>query len=229
MAPGILSPVPGNMNSSFYSTMHGNSRQVSALSAAFDNDSISQNGRSTRRESGFVRKGNGFGNSNITSVVQSLHRRSGDELGNGASSQLLNTSYHSIIDWIRSERMSHLPPEGSSYDKVLSWAQLFVERLHSFDLGIQDFAGDSYLAAQLSYGYCAMLLEVCFIVILFVKSSQADLVFLIQTAGQGERASFDDLLRLLLQYLVCSGESSRADRVVLGIPGDQGAADPGPG
>ncbi|CEJ60718.1 hypothetical protein PMG11_09281 [Penicillium brasilianum] len=159
MAPGILSPVPGNLNSSFYSTMHGNSRQVSALSAAFDNDNISQNGRSTRRESGFVRKANGFGNSNITSVVQSLHRRSGDELGNGTSSQLLNTSYHSIIEWIRSERMSHLPPEGSSYDKVLSWAQLFVDRLHSFDIGIQDFAGDSYLAAQLSYGYCSMLLE----------------------------------------------------------------------
>lgn len=171
MAPGILSPVPGNLNSSFYSTMHGNSRQVSALSAAFDNDSMSQNGRSTRRESGFVRKANGVGNSNITRVVQSLHRRSGDELGNGASSQLLNTSYHSIIEWIRTKRMSHLPPEGSSYDKVLSWAQLFVDRLHSFDTGIQDFAGDSYLAAQLSYGYCAMLLEVWSIAIRIVEFS----------------------------------------------------------
>lgn len=171
MAPGILSPVPGNLNSSFYSTMHGNSRQVSAFSAAFDNDSMSQNGRFTRRESGFVRKTNGVGNSNITSVVQSLHRRSGDELGNGASSRLLNTSYHSIIEWIRTERMSHLPPEGSSYDKVLSWAQLFVDRLHSFDTGIQDFAGDSYLAAQLSYGYCAMLLEVWSIAIRMVEFS----------------------------------------------------------
>lgn len=159
MAPGITSPVPGNLNSSFYSSLPGNSRQVSAISAVFDSDTISQNGRSSRRESFMPRKIGGYGNSNITSVVQSLHRRSGDELGASISAALLNTSYFSIIEWICTERMSHLPPEGSSYDKVLAWAQLFVDRLHSFDSAIRDFAGDSYLAAQLSYGYCAMLLE----------------------------------------------------------------------
>lgn len=56
--------------------------------------------------------------------------------------------------------MSMLPAEGSGYDKVLSWAQLFVERLHSFEAAIEGFAGDSYLAAQLAYGYCVVLLEV---------------------------------------------------------------------
>lgn len=160
MAPGITSPIPGNLTSSFFNSLPGNSRQVSTISTMFDNDSVSNNGRSSRRESLMPRKLNGAGNSNITSVVQSLHRRSGDELGTSASSALLNTSYVSILEWIRAERMSHLPPEGSSYDKVLGWAQLFVERLHSFDSAIQEFAGDSYLAAQLSYGYCAMLLEV---------------------------------------------------------------------
>ena len=59
--------------------------------------------------------------------------------------------------------MSQLPPEGSSYDRVLAWAQLFVERLHSFDVEIEEFAGDSYLAAQLAYGYCALMLDVCFL------------------------------------------------------------------
>lgn len=102
-----------------------------------------------------------IGTTNISSVVNSLQRRSGDELGANASSRIVNTTYESILEWIRSERMSLLPPEGSDYDKVLAWAQLFVERLHSFDLEIEQFAGDSYLAAQLSYGYCAMLLEVC--------------------------------------------------------------------
>ncbi|KAF7713828.1 Uncharacterized protein PECH_000819 [Penicillium ucsense] len=146
------------MSSSFFANRPVNSRQVSSFSATFD-DSVSQNGRSARRENGLARRYNGVGSSNITDVVQALHRRSGNELGNSASSLLLNTSYHSIVEWIRVERMNHLPPEGSSYDKVLSWAQLFIDRLHSFDNGIRDFAGDSYLAAQLSYGYCAMLLE----------------------------------------------------------------------
>lgn len=61
--------------------------------------------------------------------------------------------------------MSQLPPEGSSYDKVLAWAQLFVERLNSFDMAIEEFAGDSYLAAQLAYGYCALLLQVCLLLL----------------------------------------------------------------
>lgn len=159
MAPGLVSPLPGNNTTSFYSTLPGNSRQVSGISAMFDNDSISNYGRSSRRESGIARKHNGAGTSHISSVVQSLHRRSGDEPGVDTYA-LLNTRYQDIRDWIRHERMSHLPAEGSSYDKVLAWAQLFIERLNKFDENIQGFAGDSYLAAQLSYGYCYMLLQV---------------------------------------------------------------------
>ncbi|EED17341.1 NACHT domain protein [Talaromyces stipitatus ATCC 10500] len=97
--------------------------------------------------------------STISNVVYSLKRRSGDELGGTTSSKLMNANHATLLDWIRHQRMSKIPPEGSSYDKVLAWAQLFVERLHSFDLAIEHFAGDSYLAAQLAYGYCAILLE----------------------------------------------------------------------
>lgn len=98
--------------------------------------------------------------SNISSVVDSIKRSSGDELGSTTSLKLLDSSYETLLEWIRSQRMNNLPGEGSCYDKVLAWAQLFVERLHSFDLAIEEFAGDSYLAAQLAYGYCAILLEV---------------------------------------------------------------------
>ncbi|OJJ46551.1 hypothetical protein ASPZODRAFT_16305 [Penicilliopsis zonata CBS 506.65] len=95
----------------------------------------------------------------ISTMVYSLKRQSGDELGVTTSSKLLNNTDTSLLNWIRHQRMSKLPPEGSSYDKVLAWAQLFVERLRSFDLAIEHFVGDSYLAAQLAYGYCAILLE----------------------------------------------------------------------
>lgn len=57
--------------------------------------------------------------------------------------------------------MRKLPAEGSSYDKVLVWARLFVERLHSFDLAVESFAGDNHMAAQLAYVHCASLLGVC--------------------------------------------------------------------
>ncbi|KAJ5622922.1 hypothetical protein N7490_011527 [Penicillium lividum] len=157
MAPGLVSPVPGNLSSSFYE--RPGSRQVSSFSAQIDSDTFSQNGRSTRRESGLIRNMSGAGGSNLTSLVQTLYQRSGNELGAHASSKLMNSSYESLKEWIRIQRMSHLPPEGSSYDKVLSWALLFIERLHHFDSNINKFAGDSYLATQLSYGYCGMLLE----------------------------------------------------------------------
>lgn len=76
-------------------------------------------------------------------------------------SSVNSASHERILDWIRSERMRKLPPEGSSYDKVLVRARLFVERLYSFELGIQPFAGDSQTATQLAYIYCATLLGVC--------------------------------------------------------------------
>jgi hypothetical protein len=133
---------------------------MSSISAVFDSDNISNNGRFSRRETFVPWKPTGAGSSNISGVIQSLQHRSGDELGID-SYALLNTSYYSIIEWIRAQRMNHLPAEGSSYDKVLAWAQLFVERLNKFDENIQGFAGDNYLAAQMSYGYCYMLLQVC--------------------------------------------------------------------
>lgn len=106
------------------------------------------------------RKMNGVGSSNIAIVVETLYSRSGNELGAAASSKLWNSTHASLLEWIGHQRMSHLPAEGSSYDKVLAWAELFVERLHSFDGAIAEFAVDSSLATRLSYGYCAILLEV---------------------------------------------------------------------
>lgn len=158
MAPGTIAPVPGNVTSPFYSKLPGNSRQVSGMSSMFDNDNHSISGMS---RSFTPRKFHSAGSSKLSSVVQGLRHQSGAELGVNASSTLFNTDHATILEWIATERMSHLPPEGSSYDKVLAWAQLFVERLHSFDVAIGDFEGNSWLAAQLSYGYCAMLLEVC--------------------------------------------------------------------
>ncbi|KAF3396793.1 hypothetical protein DPV78_007762 [Talaromyces pinophilus] len=95
----------------------------------------------------------------ISDVVDSLKRWSVDELGATTSSKVLNTNHRTLLDWIRYQRLSKLPPEGSIYDKVLAWAQLFMERLQSFDSAIEHFASNSYLATQIAYGYCAILLE----------------------------------------------------------------------
>ncbi|OGM43350.1 NACHT domain protein [Aspergillus bombycis] len=95
-------------------------------------------------------------NSMLADVVDMLARRSSDAM---ISTKILETDYATVLQWIRSERMEKLPAEGSSYDKMLIWAALFVERLHSFDKAIEEFAGDSHMAAQLAYVHCASLLE----------------------------------------------------------------------
>jgi hypothetical protein len=100
--------------------------------------------------------------SQISKVVNALKLQSERELNASISARLLSYTYDSICDWIGAQRISYLPPEGSSYDKVLAWTHLFIERLHSLDLGIGELAGDNNLAARLAYGYCANLLEVRF-------------------------------------------------------------------
>lgn len=104
-----------------------------------------------------TRTSSGGGNTTLADVVHSLARRGSGEV---TASRVADADYASLLEWIRCERMKKLPPEGSSYDKALVWAALFVERVHSFDSEIEQFAGDSHLAAQLSYCYCASLLEV---------------------------------------------------------------------
>ncbi|KAL2826663.1 hypothetical protein BDW59DRAFT_179378 [Aspergillus cavernicola] len=157
MAPSILSPGYPLSDGIFRSKRMSSSRRVSGI---HDGESVTSGvARSVQSRRVTSRKFNSMGMTDISGVVSSLQCRSGDEIGNNASSGLLTATHATILDWIRSERMSLLPPEGSDYDKVLAWTLLFVDRLDSFDLEIEKFAGDSYLAAQLSYGYCALLLE----------------------------------------------------------------------
>jgi hypothetical protein len=213
MAPGIVSPVPGNVSSPFYSNRPGNSRQVSAMSAMFDSDSISNAGMSrgtSRRETMVPRTFYTGGSSKLSNVIQGLQHQSGRELDSGATSILFNTDYLSIRDWISAERMSHLPAEGSSYDKVLAWAQLFAERLHSFDGAIRQFEGGSLLAARLAFGYCAMLLQVCSY--FFYTSILSMLMFII--AGKRECPGSDGFLRIFLQHIVHPRESAGANRAL---------------
>ncbi|KAJ5599082.1 hypothetical protein N7450_000149 [Penicillium hetheringtonii] len=145
MAPGIISPVPGDINSTLYTIMPGKSRQTSGMSVRYESDNFSSSGFSQRRESGIIRKLYST-NADINSLVQQFHSNGGIQYGNSLFPAM--TDAPSIRDWISNERMNFMPPEGSSSDKVLSWAQLFVGRLNEFDEAIRD---DSGAAATVSY------------------------------------------------------------------------------
>jgi len=168
MAPSMLSPqlpapaaIAGHEEASSPSSYFG--RSASASYSNYHHDEEFSSG--TRQLSSHhgsrpvmtTRKMSMASFSNISQVVHTIKQRSSEELGGTA---IFSSTYESLLEWISQQRMSELPAEGSSYDKVLVWAELFADRLHSFDYAVQEFAGDSYLAAQLSYGYCSLLLNV---------------------------------------------------------------------
>ncbi|KAH6853214.1 hypothetical protein B0I37DRAFT_419987 [Chaetomium sp. MPI-CAGE-AT-0009] len=97
--------------------------------------------------------------SNFSKLAETLKLRGNHELDSSMSARLQSYTYDSVRDWIGTQRIIYLPPEGSRYDKVLAWAHLFVERVHSFETGIRELVGDTHLAAHLAYGYCVILLE----------------------------------------------------------------------
>ncbi|SPO01633.1 related to NACHT domain protein [Cephalotrichum gorgonifer] len=158
MAPSVLT-VPPSDPASHLPPGPGVGSSQSHIRGVFppvDQDALFNNVTSNQSSR---RKSSATDTSGISTVVYNLKRRSSDDLGSETSAKLLTTTHDSILEWIRSQRMSQIPPEGSSYDKVLTWAQLFIERLHSFDVEIEGFAGDSSLATQLAYGYCYLMLE----------------------------------------------------------------------
>lgn len=93
-----------------------------------------------------------------------VHSLSGQRFKEIASPKLVATDYPTFVERISSERMRKLPAEGSSYDKALYWAHLLAEHLHSIDVALGQFSGDSHMAVQLAYVHCASLVSVgiCF-------------------------------------------------------------------
>ncbi|KAJ0421188.1 hypothetical protein BJY00DRAFT_312374 [Aspergillus carlsbadensis] len=122
-------------------------RKVPGLAGSWENSSWYSTSSSS---------GSWSGNTALTELVHSAHSISNRGMGNLMA---IGANHERLLEWIRSERMRKLPPEGSSYDKVLICARLFVERLNSFDRAIRHFAQESHMATQLAYSYCASLLE----------------------------------------------------------------------
>ncbi|KAM0720657.1 hypothetical protein Q7P37_004794 [Cladosporium fusiforme] len=103
------------------------------------------------------------GQSNKISLVhdsaQSIKRKSALELGSGVVQSIGDTSFIKLVQWIRAERLSTLPHQGSTWDTVLIRALYVSERLHKFETAIQGFALGTNAAAELAYSHIRLLLE----------------------------------------------------------------------
>ncbi|KAL3448230.1 hypothetical protein BJX65DRAFT_295132 [Aspergillus insuetus] len=143
------------MATSFQSHVH-RSFDPPADSFAYGGRKVSGLASTRENVSSYSTSGAWSGSAALTDLVHSVQSTNYNGMGNPT---IIGANHERLLEWIRSERMRKLPPEGSSYDKVLICARLFVERLHSFDRAIRHFAQESHMATQLAYNYCASLLE----------------------------------------------------------------------
>ncbi|PWY75001.1 NACHT domain protein [Aspergillus heteromorphus CBS 117.55] len=150
MAPSVLSPVPSTFASPFSPKVP---RRTSgfAESDAGSNYGMSRSITSRRVSSRRIDPQD----IEFSRKLSLLQRQGGDELGMVMSGNTLDM----VLSWIHDERSIIVPPEGSSYDKVLGWAQLFISRLQRFEEAIHGFTNVSEFAFQMAYGYCLVLLK----------------------------------------------------------------------
>ena len=69
-------------------------------------------------------------------------------------------SIASFLDFIASERLVHMPNQGSRWDKILRWAENFASQISVFQESTSYFLTKSTDAAQLAWSSCQLLLEV---------------------------------------------------------------------
>lgn len=94
----------------------------------------------------------------------STRQRCQRELGAGIGVDVLDTSYHGLLEWIRDERLTRLPHRGGCWDRVLKAAQHFIDQVFRLGRAIEAFAPDSGAASNLVFGQCLLLLDrVCYL------------------------------------------------------------------
>ncbi|ORY54739.1 uncharacterized protein BCR38DRAFT_529142 [Pseudomassariella vexata] len=117
---------------------------------------------SRRLHSGIVRASYGHKAATIEVVKEQyafISQRCHRELGASVGAHAFDTSYAGLLEWIRAERLTRLPPKGGCWDRVLIAAQYFAEQVHRLNLAINGFTLDCGSASNLVFGQCLLLLE----------------------------------------------------------------------
>lgn len=82
-------------------------------------------------------------------------------LSSRADEILLSTpTSHSLIQFIAAERLRSMPHKGSTWDKVLKWAESFAKRIDTYTFTIGGFASYGCEGSRVIYGCCRALLQV---------------------------------------------------------------------
>jgi hypothetical protein len=66
-----------------------------------------------------------------------------------------------FLNHIEQERLTHMPHQGSKWDRVLKWAEFFALQVSAYERAVSPFVPDSKLASKLIWAASRVLLEVC--------------------------------------------------------------------
>ena len=83
--------------------------------------------------------------------------------GSPADASFSGLSIEELLDYIAAERLRHLPPRGSRWDRVLKYAVLFADEVNAYQQSVSSFLSHHEEAARLVWRSCRILLQVCIV------------------------------------------------------------------
>lgn len=82
------------------------------------------------------------------------------ELEDVEESDIYEIPIDGFLDFIERQRLTHMPHQGSHWDKVLKWAEFFALQISGYATALESFVPESKTAARLIWTASLSLLSV---------------------------------------------------------------------
>ena len=82
-----------------------------------------------------------------------VQKKCSHALGARASARIFDTAHAGLLEWIRTERLTRMPPKAGAWDRVLIAAHSFADQVELLHQHVEPFTTNSGAASRLVYGY----------------------------------------------------------------------------
>lgn len=143
-APDAVNVAVNELQNSDSDSVEGGRRTVSRTVSQTKTQTVSSSTRITR----------------VIEISRTIKRRIVREIDDVHEDYFEGLSLDTYLDFIAEERLLHMPPRGSQWDKVLKAAEFFGLQIYSFGDKLSNFVLDSRSASCVALASCRLLLEV---------------------------------------------------------------------
>ncbi|KAH8670231.1 hypothetical protein BGZ60DRAFT_375664 [Tricladium varicosporioides] len=95
----------------------------------------------------------------LQQTVSSTQAQLITEISHVNENYLESIALETFVDYIESQRLTHMPRQGSRWDKVLKWAEFFALQISRYAAAVESFIPESHAASHLICAACRILVE----------------------------------------------------------------------